>query len=127
MPITSYAELQTYMTNLFRGLVSQSTGNNELQDTSDDSPHGVFWNTLTYDQFVHGPVPHVKDPTTGNPMPILVPGRSAQSNLIMAMRGQGVFSPTTGAIPQMPADGPPFPTDAQIQPIADWIDAGCPK
>jgi hypothetical protein len=28
---------------------------------------------------------------------------------------------------QMPANGPPFFTDTQIQEIAAWIDAGCPQ
>jgi hypothetical protein len=62
-------------------------------------------------------------------MSVLVPGSSAQSNLILALRGAPgtPFDPASGVFGQMPGDGPPFLTAAQIQPIADWIDAGCPQ
>jgi hypothetical protein len=91
-------------------------------------PHKNFWETLSYDEFVDGNVPGVKDPTTHQPMPILVKGKSAQSNLILALRGaqNTVFDPNTGDIGQMPANGPPFFTDDQINSIADWIDRNCP-
>ena len=91
------------------------------------SPHKAFWLTLTYDQFVNGNVPHVTEPGTGNPLPILVKGNSAQSNLILALQGSGpLFSPG-GAFRRMPANGPPFFTVDQITSIANWIDAGCPE
>jgi hypothetical protein len=61
-------------------------------------------------------------------LPILVSGNSAQSNLIMALRGQGpLFSSQDGSIGQMPGNGPPFFTEEQIKQVADWIDAGCPE
>ena len=48
----------------------------------------------------------------GQPVPILVKGDSAHSNLILALRGQGpLFDPTNGSIGQMPANGPPMFTD----------------
>jgi hypothetical protein len=93
------------------------------------APHKDFWATLSYDDFVTGPVPGVADPNTGAPMPILVKGDSSKSNLILALRGaKGTpFDPDTGAFGQMPANGPPFFTDDQINSIAAWIDAGCPQ
>jgi hypothetical protein len=127
--ITSYAQLQDYLNTLFSGMISTQTGNTVLQDTKTQSPHFDFWNTLTYDQFVTGNVPNVRNPTNGQPMPILVKGDSQQSNIIMALQGTPgtPFDPNTGAFGQMPADGPPFCTPEQIQPVADWIDAGCPN
>jgi len=102
------------------------TQNNEQGDVP-NSPHKAFWATLTYDQFVNGTVPGVTDPTTGKGMPILVKGKSAQSNLILALRGAGPIFGQNGSIGQMPANGPPFFTPDQINAIAAWIDQGCPQ
>jgi hypothetical protein len=90
------------------------------------SPHKAFWRSLTYDQLVNGNVPGVTEPKTGQPIPILVKGDSAQSNLILALQGSGpLFSPDEFG--QMPANGPPFFSADQIASIAAWIDAGCPQ
>ena len=87
------------------------------------SPHDAFWDNLTYDDLVNGNVPGV-DP----PAKILVVGNSAQSNIILSLRGLGpLFDPKNGSYGQMPADGPPYFTNQQIDAIAAWIDAGCPK
>lgn len=92
------------------------------------SPHGAFWSNLSYDDFVTGVVPGTSDPVTGSPIPILVKGNSAQSNLILSLQGKGpLFDPATGAFGQMPANGPPMFTPDEIKAIADWIDHGCPK
>jgi len=96
-------------------------------------PHKQFWNTPVYDDFVNGNVPGVTDSTTNLPMKILVIGSSKTSNLILALQGAPgtVFDPNNPnhnpqQIGQMPNGGTPF-TAAQIQPIADWIDAKCPQ
>src|ERR1700692_4434656 len=83
--------------------------------------------SLTYDQFVNGNVPGVTDPTTNLPMPVLVKGNSANSNLIMALQGIGAAFGPDSEIGQMPANGPPFFTADQIASIAAWIDNGCPQ
>ncbi len=122
MALTSYAQVQAFITQVL-------TQNNEIG--SRFSPHGQFWATLTYDQFVNGNVPNVQE--NGQPLPILVKGNSAQSNIILALKGAAgtPFDPNTGDIGRMPANAnppaKPFFTDAQIQEIADWIDAGCPE
>jgi hypothetical protein len=119
-PLTSYAAVQAFISKVL-------TDNNEMGGVP-ASPHKAFWNTLSYEAFVHGNVPHVSAPDTGAPLPILVVGKSSESNLILSLRGQGpLFDPTTGAFGQMPANGPPLFTAEQVQAIADWIDAGCPK
>ena len=127
MTLTSYEEVQAYLTKILTNNIS-STGNNEESD-SENAPHGDFWNTLSYSELVNGNVPNVSDPNTGQPMPILIIGNSAQSNIILALQGAPgtPFDPNTGAFGQMPGDGPPFFTTDQIQPLADWIDAGCPE
>jgi hypothetical protein len=113
--VTSFNDLKT----LIDSILSQ---NGQTADVK-DAPHGAFWNNLTYQKFVQGNVPGV------NPaVPILVAGNSAQSNIILALRGTGpLFDPNTGTFGQMPADGPPFFTQANIDDIAAWIDAGCPE
>jgi hypothetical protein len=90
------------------------------------SPHKAFWSALTYAQFVNGNVPGVTD-DAGQPIPILVKGNSAGSNLILSLQGKGpLFDTNTGSIGQMPANGPPMFTVDQVNSIAAWIDAGCP-
>jgi len=119
-PLTSYAAVQAFITRVL-------TDNHEMGGVP-GSPHGGFWNTLSYEAFVHGNVPNVTDPDTGAPLPILVIGQSSKSNLILSLRGEGpLFDPATGAFGQMPANGPPMFTLDEIKAIADWIDAGCPQ
>jgi hypothetical protein len=118
-PLKSYAEVQSFMTQVL-------TDNQEMAGIA-GAPHKAFWNTLPYNDFVMGNVPNVTDPG-GQPVPILVKGESARSNLLLALRGEGpLFDPNTGAFGQMPANGPPMFTAEQVKAIADWIDAGCPQ
>jgi hypothetical protein len=120
MALTSYADVQAFITAVL--------AQNGEQGGVAAAPHQDFWATLSYNDFVNGPVPGVQDPGTGGPLPILVKGNSAQSNLILSLRGQGpLFDPNTGTFGQMPANGPPMFTSDQVQQLADWIDAGCPE
>jgi hypothetical protein len=91
-----------------------------------NAPHGAFWNT-SYNNFVNGNVPGVVDPNN-NPIPILVSGFSGQSNIIFALSGtpNTWWDPNANVFGQMPYGGPYFST-AQIQQLADWINAGCPQ
>ena len=125
--LTSYAAVQAYLFQIFSTDLAPG-GSNAQSDAANNAPHGAFWTTLSYQQFVGGNVPRVTDPNTGQPMPILIKGNSAQSNIVMALAGTpgSVFDPDTGAIGRMPADGSSFLTTAQIAPLAAWIDAGCP-
>lgn len=50
--------------------------------------------------------------------PVAIAG-DQQSPLLQRLRGQ--------AEPQMPLDGPPFLSDAEIRLVSDWIDAGMPQ
>jgi len=118
-PLNSFADVQNFITQVL-------TDNNE-QGAIGFSPHRAFWANLTYDQFVNGNVPRVTDPSTGNPLPILVIGNSAQSNIILALSGTGPLFGADGSIGQMPSNGPPFFTADQVASIAAWIDAGCPQ
>jgi hypothetical protein len=106
--------------------IEQILQQNEEDGSVGFSPHKAFWKNLTYDQFVDGNVPGVKDPNDGKPIPILVKGNSTQSNIILALQGTGpLFS--ADHFGQMPANGPPFFSADQIASIAAWIDAGCPE
>jgi hypothetical protein len=115
-PLNSYADVQQFITQVL-------TQNGDMGIVG-GSPHRAFWTTLTYDQFVNGNVPNVLDPNSGQPLPILVKGHSAQSNLINALLGQGPIFGPGGSIVQMPENGTPFSPD-QIASIAAWIDNGC--
>jgi hypothetical protein len=120
MPLTSFSAVQSFISQVL-------TTNGEAGGVP-NSPHKAFWSTLTYDQFVNGTVPGVSDPSTGQPIPILKSGDSANSNLILSLQGKGpLFDPVNGSFGQMPVNGPPMFTASQIKEIADWIDAGCPR
>lgn len=118
--LSSFAEVQAFITQVL-------TQNGELGGVG-GSQHGSFWTSLSYNDFVTGNVPNVTDPNTGQPVPILVKGNSATSNIILALQGVGpLFDPNNGSFGQMPANGPPMFTADQIASIAGWIDAGCPQ
>ena len=115
MALASFADVKNFINSVL-------TQNKEAAGAA-GSRHGAFWSNLTYQQFTTGNVPSV-DP----PVPILVIGNSAQSNLILALKGTGpLFDNNTGTYGQMPANGPPWFTDAQIAEVASWIDSGCPE
>jgi hypothetical protein len=104
--------------------------NNENSGVA-NAPHKGFWSTLSYAEFTTGNVPGV---TFGPnpPYPILVVGNGATSNFVQALQGVGpLFDNNTGAFGEMPANANPpampFFTDAQIAPIIDWINKGCPN
>ena len=120
MAITSYAQLGPYINSLLTPAQTNGIVNR--------SPHGAMWDELQYVEFVEGNVPGVTDPNTGDPMPILVKGNAAASNIILALQGAPgtPFDPNGGAFGPMPAI-PPLFSATQIQPIIDWINAGCPE
>lgn len=91
------------------------------------SPHGAFWNEMSYRQFIEGNLPEVTDRATGKPLKILIVGNARESNIIMALRGTkgSMFDRETGSIGRMPPTGP-FMSDEEINQLADWIDRGCP-
>jgi hypothetical protein len=117
-PLNSYADVQNFIKQVL-------TQNGDLGKVA-RAPHKDFWATMTYNQFVTGNVPNVSDPNTGKPMPVLVKGNSAQSNLIQALLGIGPTFGVNGAISQMPEGGTAFTLD-QIKSIANWIDNNCPQ
>jgi hypothetical protein len=117
-PLNSFADVQQFLSRV----VTDNHETLELQN----APHKAFWNTLTYDQFVNGNIPHVHNPGTGDPILILVKGKSDQSNIIMALGGTGPIFGPSGRVGQMPPRGTKFTAD-QIASLAKWIDAGCPE
>lgn len=81
------------------------------------APHGVFWETMSYDEFVTGSVLGQQ---------ILVKGNSKKSFIV-----QILTAPTNG-FDQMPQPSPPYNSNSPkqsdvISSIAAWIDAGCPN
>lgn len=109
--LNSYAEVQAFIKDVMEQLGA---------DAEFTAPHANFWATLSYQDFVNGNVPDIN----GAPVKILVVGNSAQSELIHALKGEGIFAPG-GRFARMPSGGPFF-SEAQIKELADWIDAGCP-
>ena len=116
--INSYAELQTVLNDFV----------NSAGVTPGLAPHGVFWESLTYQEFVGGNVPNV-----GN-YKIVDPGNAAQSNIIQALSGtpNSPFDPNSGSIGQMPQPSPPYdgasPSQSDvIAALSTWINNGCPE
>jgi hypothetical protein len=110
--ISSYASFKTYMDSMITKYGTGITG----------SPHKAFWNTMTYDQFTTGNVPHVTPAVK-----ILAKGDGAGSNLVQALQGVGPLFGPDGTIGIMPADGTGPWTPQEIQPVIDWINANCPQ
>jgi len=91
----------------------------------EDAPHAAFWRDTDHESFTTGDIPGVKH--KGEPLPILVIGSSATSNIILSLRGEGpLFNPDDGRFGRMPTFGPFMHAD-DIDAIADWIDSGCPE
>jgi hypothetical protein len=111
LTLPNFAAVQAFLTQVI------AQNGNDISGAQ----HKAFWNT-TYTQFTTGNVPGVSPPVR-----TLIPGNSAQSNIIMALLGQGPLFGPNGSYGQMPADGPPYFTAAQVNEIAAWIDAGCPE
>ena len=84
--------------------------------------HGTFWRGKTLQQFIT---------LTVRGETLLMPGNSADSNIIKALRGLSPFGadlnppPPDAFYDRMPAGRPPVAADA-IDFIAKWIDDGCP-
>jgi len=116
--INSYSDLQALLNAFVKG----------AGVTPGLAPHNVFWNNLTYEQFITQDVPGVPG------FKILVVGNAAQSNIIMALSGTpgSPFDPNTGNIGQMPQPNPPYNASSPmqsdvIQALTNWINAGCPN
>lgn len=89
----------------------------------DGAPHGGFWQTMSYTDFISGNIPNVPD-GPGGPWPILVVGKSANSNIVQILQGTGNAAQNFG---QMPRPRPPYdPGQSElISALAAWIDGGC--
>ena len=125
--IDSYNGSGTTLGNYVDGILKQ---NGELDGVA-GAPHRSFWTTLSYTDFTTGNVPRVNS-GPNPPYPILVLGDGKNSNFVLALQGIGaLFDNNTGVFGQMPANANPpampFFTDAQIQPIIDWINSRCPN
>ena len=96
--------------------------NTAINNQTSIGAHGAFWRGKTLQQFIT---------TKVFGRVLLVPGNSADSNIIKAVRGLSPFGadlnpPPAGAIFNRMPDGlPAVPADA-IDFIAKWIDDGCP-
>src|SRR5271163_1640257 len=100
MALTSFADVQAFFNNFIAANNIQIGG----------ARHHAFWNT-TYDNFVHRNVPNVTDPNNNNPIPVLIKGDGAHSNIIYAISGTPgtLWDPNNPAgFGQMPAGGPFF-------------------
>jgi len=103
----------------------------KLRQKAPNAPHSSFWRELSYGEFVK--FEFREGPGKEGRIRLLVPWDSAASNMIKALRnGKGVTvrmpdgSMVTRDIAPMPKDADPMPA-ADIQKLADWIDAGCPE
>lgn len=107
--LNSYQDVQS----LFNDFITANSIN------MDRAPHGAFWNSMSYDEFVNGNVP-------GLPIAVknLISGNAADSNLIKILKGSLTVAGRT--FRRMPGGGPYF-SDDMVAALADWIDRGCPN
>jgi hypothetical protein len=112
MALKNYAQVQAAL-NAFVAKAGVTPG---------QAPHGAFWNSLTYDQFINGNIPGVQP----GPWKILVVGDSKNSNIIQILSGTGDAYNDFG---QMPQPNPPYEPEQTtlIGELAAWIDAKCPN
>jgi hypothetical protein len=110
MALTNYAQVQAAL-NAFVAQAGVTPG---------QAPHGAFWNSLTYEQFVNGNVPGVPL----GPWKILEVGNAAGSNIIQILSGKGAAYDDFG---QMPQPNPPYDPEQTtlINELSDWINKGC--
>jgi len=97
-----------------------------------DAPHEDFW-SLDYETFVGGPGFPFSWDDPELLVPLVVPWRSKDSNLIKALSdGKGILvkrpdgSTVRKNIKRMPKGASAMPRE-DIERLAAWIDAGCPK
>lgn len=107
MALNNFADVQALLNNFVA-----SAG-----VTPDQAPHGVFWDT-DYESFMNLSI--------FGQYPVVEKGNSANSNIILALKG------TLPDIPQMPQPSPPYneanpSQDQVIEALSGWIDAGCPN
>jgi hypothetical protein len=90
-------------------------------DNSPGAPMGLSWEADQFDAVVTNGRISGEIPT----MKIIEPANSAVSYMVWKINGQG---PNGEAIvgSRMPASGPPFLTQAEIDRITAWVDAGAP-
>jgi hypothetical protein len=96
--------------------------NTAINNQTSIGAHGAFWRGKTLQQFIA---------TKVFGRALLVPGNSADSNIIKATRGLAPFGadlnpPPAGAIFNRMPDGLPAVPAEAIDFIAKWIDDGCP-
>ena len=122
--ISSYADVQN--------VLGQLVAANQLP--IGQAPHGAFYQTLSYQEFIAGNMPGVGGGPDDGGFKIVQVGNSKQSNIILALTGAAgtVFDPNTGSIGQMPQPNPPYngevPTQSDvITALSAWIDNNCPQ
>jgi len=121
MAINNFNDVQTFITRVMEE-------NKKKDAPPPKSPHKAFWMTMSYDEFTNGNVPGVLDPVSNEGIPILDKGNSGNSNIILALKGEGpLFNPNSGAFGRMPAGNQTPFSDEEIMELAEWIDRGCPE
>lgn len=82
-----------------------------------NAPHGDFWNSMTYKQFINDDIPSFKG------VKVLVVGDSKNSNIIQILQGIGAQAAKYGPMPPGVPIGDKKDIIAQL---SQWIDAKCP-
>ena len=115
MALKNYADVQNAL----------NTFVNQAQVTPGQAPHGAFWQSMSYQDFITKNVPG----NVGGSWKIVVPGNADQSTIIQILCGYGEAFNSAG---QMPQPSPPYASQtygqfALVCDLRDWINAGCPN
>ncbi len=127
----TFAKVRSYLNAILRAPGLQGDINN--------SPHGAFWDTMSYSEFVNGAVPGgARTTCQGQPTPIIDKNNPAQSPLYLILTQPNGFC----GMPQMPEfgpfitdpgyqttlpDGTPITGDEIRQGLLEWLTNGFPE
>jgi hypothetical protein len=127
----TFAKVQSYLNAILRAPDPQGDIGN--------SPHGTFWNSMSYSEFITGNVPGgQRTECNGRPTPIIDQKNPEQSPLYVILTDRNGFC----AMPKMPEfgpfiddpgyattlpDGTPITGDEIRQGILEWLTNGFPE
>jgi hypothetical protein len=106
--LNNYADVQNALTAFCRNVGVDP----------DSAPHGAFWNTMSYDEFIRDDIPNFEG------VKVLIVGDAPNSNIIQILKGIGEQAGNYGPMPP----GVPIGKKTEIiDSLSDWIVRKCPN
>ena len=106
--LNNYADVQQALNDFCRNVGVDPTA----------APHGAFWNTMSYTDFINGDIPNFEG------VKVLIIGDAENSNIIQILKGIGEQAGNYGP---MPPGVPDNQKTGIISSLSDWIVRKCPN